>query len=733
MNVPTSVLPQPLSEFGTADASGLSNGTINPWLYMRITAVVTPPSPHAPFQLAGYFMGDGSSGDPCDGFIDVGRFFGVRLSPENWPGTWSAVLHLESGIGSDGRPINVSDDAFPSPTATQLYSLSTSINVVGPNPMAQGFRSKGFLRVDHASPYPYYSFSNAGLPDSERYFLKTGVNSPENFLAYEGFWETDKVAGLGIRHDYAKQFDGVSHVIDAPAGGPTWPTRSWRRNTPSDPRTLVTFSDGASCGANFGAAGTTVIGAIQYLSDQGMNSIYMLPMNLGGDGKDVHPFAVIPETEPTRNTPSDRQLAMNYSVKRLQEWNTVFEFANRKGVLVQLVLHERERPNVEWLGFSPELGASPSTAQLRSLTWARRLYLKQMVAHFGHNLGVRWNLCEENAWGDGSPNRQFNLPELRAMAEWIERWDGYADHPITVHTNPVSSSSANGLDLYNQILMGAGGDWLDATSFQIHAGERGGSAAVTNDYPSSNYSFGPDVYGNTVETMTGQFNTAGRNGVVDVDEQGSPNFGSSGRHENPTHQPQWLSWGSSPMGRRRLVLYQALFSGGGIEFYFGGSDGAQFPKYGGGDHVANEFRSRGKLWESCDVARGILTGVQEFWTMVPNDGRVTGELAGPMGQAQVFENADPNAGRGKNFHAIYYPQIRAQDLTSSPTILGSVEMNYTAAGGHSYAVMFYDPSTGAQIGSTTVITPNGAPIDPTQLSGYVVPTSNDLLLVITRL
>jgi hypothetical protein len=118
--------------------------------------------------------------------------------------------------------------------------------------------------------------------------------------------------------------------------------------------------------------------------------------------------------------------------------------------------------------------------------------------------------------------------------------------------------------------------------------------------------------------------------------------------------------------------------------------------------------------------------------MVANDGRVTGEFAGPMGNAQVFENADPAAGQGVNYHAIYYPQVRPNDNLANPVALGSVNMDYTAGSGLSYGVFFFDPSTGAQIGSMTTVTPNGVAINPTQLSGYVVPASNDLLMVITQ-
>lgn len=735
MDVPSSVLPQPLSEFGTADESGLTNGTINPWLYLRVTAVVTPPSPHPPFQLAGFFKADGTSGDPCDGFIAPGRSFAVRLSPENWQGSWTVSVHLESGVGSDGRPINVSDDPYPSPTATTIHTLQPGFvfNAVGPNPMAQGFRARGFLRVDHASPFPYYRFSNPALGDSERYFLKTGVDSPENFLAYEGFWETDKVpgVGLGLRHTFAKPFDGNSHTSDAPVGAPTWATRSWDRSGAM--RQLLTYSDDVTCSLGAGAAGAALLGSICYLSDQGMNSLYMLPMNLGGDGRDVHPFAVIPENEPARNTPSSTQLALNYSVKRMQEWNTVFEFANRKGLMLQLVLHEQEEPNIEWLGHSPEITTN-TEASLRSMTWARRLFIKQMVAHFGHNLGIKWNLCEENSLVEPDGEREFTVAELEAMANWIERWDSYGDHPITVHTDPRRSNATGvGLDLYSAILSSPGGDWLDATSFQVHAGEKGNQNTPTYDEtPDTGYSFGPDIYGGTVELATDLFTNSGRNGVVDIDEQGSPNFGSSGRHDDPSNDPQWLSWGASPEGRRRLVLYQALFSGAGIEFYFGGSSGAQFPEFGGGDHVTEEYRSRGELWGFVRVARRLLKGPPHFWTMVANDSRVTGEFAGPMGNAQVFENADPAAGQGVNYHAIYYPQVRQNDNLANPVMLGSVNMDYTAGSGLSYGVFFFDPATGAQTGTMTTVTPNGVAINPTQLSGYVAPASNDLLMVITQ-
>ena len=90
----------------------------------------------------------------------------------------------------------------------------------------------------------YLSFQGTGET-----FLKSGVGSPENLLAYSGFDATPD------SHDY------TPHLDDYNAGDPTWD----------------------------GGKGKEIIGAVNYLAEHDVNSAYMMLMNIGGDGRDVSP------------------------------------------------------------------------------------------------------------------------------------------------------------------------------------------------------------------------------------------------------------------------------------------------------------------------------------------------------------------------------------------------------------------------------------------------------------
>lgn len=56
----------------------------------------------------------------------------------------------------------------------------------------------------------------------------------------------------------------------------------------------------------------------------------------------------------------------------------------------------------------------------------RKLYLRELIARFGHALALNWNLGEENTQ---SPEEQ------RAMAQFIADTDPY-HHLIVIHSFP---------------------------------------------------------------------------------------------------------------------------------------------------------------------------------------------------------------------------------------------------------------------------------------------------------
>ena len=65
-----------------------------------------------------------------------------------------------------------------------------------------------------------------------------------------------------------------------------------------------------------------------------MNSMYVLVMNLGGDGKDTHPFLTDAGALdcPLSGSEFDPSHTLNYHVARLDQWRAVLEHANAKGI-----------------------------------------------------------------------------------------------------------------------------------------------------------------------------------------------------------------------------------------------------------------------------------------------------------------------------------------------------------------------------------------------------------------
>jgi len=231
---------------------------------------------------------------------------------------------------------------------------------------AQDTSAPGFLkwgRLEYVGKH-YLKFKDGP------YWIKGGADSPEDFLAYHGFENTPKA-----RHSYD------NHVKDWQPGDPDW-------------------GDGKGKG---------IIGALNYLISQHVNSIYFLPMNIGGDGKNVWPY--MGEINGRGSADNDN---LHFDVGKLRQWEIVFDHAQRKGIFLHFVLNEAEEPNKRELDDS-KLGVE------------RKLFYRELVARFGHHLALQWNLCEEY-------NIKLRLaPELvKSYAQYIHDIDPY-HHPVTVH------------------------------------------------------------------------------------------------------------------------------------------------------------------------------------------------------------------------------------------------------------------------------------------------------------
>jgi len=364
---------------------------------------------------------------------------------------------------------------------------------------APGFYGTGVLR--HARGF-HLRFENGD------YFLKGGADSPENFLAYADFDDTfDTAAHEGVASDSGKFLhEYAPHVKDWRESDPTWQ----------------------------GDKGKGIIGALNYLASKGMNSVYMLTYNLdGGDGKDVWPW-------------TDPKVRDRFDVSKLEQWERVFTHMDRLGIAMHVVLHETE--NDEELGGGSGLNA------------IRKLYLRELIARFGHHPAVIWNLGEENDMPD---------EDRLGIARWIDQLDVY-DHPVTVHTH-----NGKALTFYDGLL---GKQELDATSIQ-------GNMEAVND---------------EVIALRTKAREAGRPLAIFHDEQAPAEIGVLPDADDPEHD-----------GPRKLALWGNLMGGGsGVEWYFGYG----YPHM---DLNAEDWRSRDRMWDQTRHALEFFRTHLEFWEMWP--------------------------------------------------------------------------------------------------------------------
>ena len=307
--------------------------------------------------VPGYYAADGNAAETG---AASGNRWRAHFAPDatgEW--TWRASFRT-------GRDVAMSNDPkagkpLEPDGAHGTFTVAASDNT------GRDFRAGGMLRYvgEH-----YLQFAG-----SKRFFLKGGADSPENFLAYADFDGTFRHAKRGAKrrrgeaaaaglHRYAP------HVGDWRPGDPTWR----------------------------GGKGKGIIGALNYLASEGMNSVYFLTMNVGGDGKDVWPW--IAPTRPDR-----------FDSSKLDQWEIVFAHMDRLGIMLHVITQEQENDQLLDGG---------------SLGPQRRLYYRELIARFGHHLAVVWNLGEENTNTD-EQRRQF--------CRYINRLDPYR-HPIVVHTFP---------------------------------------------------------------------------------------------------------------------------------------------------------------------------------------------------------------------------------------------------------------------------------------------------------
>jgi hypothetical protein len=341
--------------------------TPNPFLDVRL-AVRFENGP-ASFEVPGFYAADGNAAETG---AEAGNVWRVRFVPDR-PGEWRYAVSFRSGEG-----VALSDEPG---AGTPLDGDGET----GTIPVEADESEPGLLRYVGER---YLQFAGSG-----QHFLKSGADSPENFLAYVGFDGMEERAAAGEEREGEAALSPLHayepHVRDFREGDPTWG----------------------------GGRGKGIIGALNYLASKGVNSVYFLTMNVEGDGKDVWPW----------RTDEER---FRFDCSKLDQWEIVFSHMDRLGIALHVVLTETENESMMEL---EEGGAF--------FAERRKLYYRELVARFGHHRAMVWNLGEENGWDDRGKDSTGNSgwpnshEQRQAFADYLRGLDPF-DRPIVVHTLP---------------------------------------------------------------------------------------------------------------------------------------------------------------------------------------------------------------------------------------------------------------------------------------------------------
>ncbi|GAA4974562.1 DUF5060 domain-containing protein [Algibacter aquimarinus] len=320
------------------------------YLNYRMNVSFTSPDNHA-YVVPAYYAADGNAAETS---AKSGNKWRVHFTP-NIVGVWNYKVSLRTGENI-AISTKINDGV-----ATSIDGISGKITITESDKTGNDFRAKGKLQ---------YANKDFAQFDNGSYFFEVGTDSPETFLEYEDFDATE------ARHDYSEVSSNYNK------GDPNWKNNK----------------------------GKGIIGAVNYLANQGMNVHYFLTMNATGDGKNAYPFTSI-------------ENYTTYDVSKLDQWQIVFDHMYNKGVVAEFVLSETENSN--WFEDQEEMPRS-------NFSNSRKLYYREMVARFGY-LNVIYNIGEEANWDNGGD--QFSAIQVEEAAAYIDALSPYNDL-ISIHNGP---------------------------------------------------------------------------------------------------------------------------------------------------------------------------------------------------------------------------------------------------------------------------------------------------------
>lgn len=492
----------------------------NPFLDYRMDVTFTHESGAPSYRVPGYFAADGNAAETS---ASGGRIWRAHLSPDK-PGRWNYTVAFRRGAQIAVNAEQLGDPVIGSDGVTGEFTIAPT------DKTGRDFRGHGRLQYVGER---YLRFAGSG-----EYFLKAGADSPENLLGYADFDGTrSNKPGAAARPDEAAPPTALktwaAHVRDWHAGDPTWQH----------------------------GKGKGLIGALNYLASTGCNAFSFLTYNAGGDGDDVWPYV-------------ERDDPLHLDCSKLDQWSIVFDHAQQLGLYLHFKLQEIENDDNRAPG-APEPADVPVALDGGETGVERKLYLRELIARFGHALALNWNLGEENSQ---STEQQV------AMARYVADTDPYHHH-IVLHTYPNHWEA-----IYRPLL-----------------GERSALTGVS-------LQVGWEQSHQRVLQWVNESAVSGRPWVVAHDEQNPhytgvpPDTGWEGF--DGTARPEKHSRPYTAEDVRKYTLWGSLLAGGaGVEYYFGYT----LPQ---NDLGCQDLRSRAQSWQWCDLAlRFFREQAIPFWRM----------------------------------------------------------------------------------------------------------------------